>query len=266
MTAGTSQLLAQAVPPLADASGVVWRVLGAMGALVAGAVLALLVLVAVGFVVRARSGERLVWGGWLAGLEAVFRPLARFVHRTRWVGFEGMKVPDGGFVVVANHASGLDPPLMQFAMPRRVRFMMAAEQMHPAFGAFWRGLGVLPVTYTAADAGMLREAVRHVKGGGVVGVFPEGAIERPPCVLAPFAEGTGTLVALTKAPVVVLWIHGTPTLGNALVDPFVPRGRAVVQYVGTFDFAAEGVRDPKEITARLRAALAKASGWPTRDA
>jgi len=265
MTAGTSHLLAQAVLPLADASGAVWRVLGAMGALVAGAVLALLVLVVVGFVVRARSGERLVWGGWLAGLEAVFRPLARFVHRTRWVGFEGMKVPEGGFVVVANHASGLDPPLMQFAMPRRVRFMMAAEQMHPAFGAFWRGLGVLPVTYTAADAGMLREAVRHVKGGGVVGVFPEGAIERPPCVLAPFAEGTGTLVALTKAPVVVLWIHGTPTLGNALVDPFVPRGRAVVQYVGTFDFAAEGVRDPKEITARLRAALAKASGWATRE-
>jgi 1-acyl-sn-glycerol-3-phosphate acyltransferase len=267
MTAGTSLLLAQDVLPLADASDAVWgKVLGAMGALAAGAVLALLVLVAAGFVVRARSGERLVWGGWLAVVEAVFRPLARFVHRTRWVGFEGMKIPEGGFVVVANHASGLDPPLMQFAMPRRVRFMMAAEQMHPAFGAFWRALGVLPVTYTAADAGMLREAVRHVKGGGVVGVFPEGAIERPPCVLAPFAEGTGTLVALTKAPVVVLWIHGTPTVGNALVDPFVPRGRAVVQYVGTFDFAAEGVRDPKEITARLRAALAKASGWPTRDA
>ena len=48
MTAGTSHLLAQAVLPLADASGVAWRVLGAMGALVAGAMLALLVLVVVG--------------------------------------------------------------------------------------------------------------------------------------------------------------------------------------------------------------------------
>jgi len=62
------------------------------------------------------------------------------------------------------------------------------------------------------------------------------------------------------------YVQAQNNLGNALVDPFVPRGRAVVQYVGTFDFAAEGVRDPKEITARLRAALAKASGWPTRDA
>ena len=234
----------------------------AIAALLAAFVLALALLAAVGFVVRARSGERLAWGGVVGVTEAVARPLARFIHRTRWDGFEDFRAPEAGFVIVANHASGLDPPLMQFAVQRRVRFMMAKEQMHPAMAGFWRRLQVLPVTYTAADAAMFREAVRHVKGGGVVGVFPEGSIERPPCVLAPFAEGTGTLVALTKAPVVLLWIHGTPTVGNALLDPLVPRGRAVVRYVGTYDFAAEGVRDAKAITGRLRAELARASGWP----
>ena len=238
----------------------------AAGVALAALLAALLCLVAVGFVVRARSGERLAWDGVVGCVEAVARPLARFIHRTRWVGFERFTPPAGGFVVVANHASGLDPPLMQFAAGRRVRFMMAKEQMHPALGWLWRRLEVLPVTYTPADAGMLREAVRHVKSGGVVGVFPEGAIERPPCTLAPFAEGTGTLVALTKAPVVVLWIHGTPTLGNALLDPFVPRrSPATVEYLCTVDFAAEGVREPAAIVARLREAIAKASGWPTAD-
>jgi len=233
------------------------------GILALAALAALLALVAIGFAVRARSGERLAWGGVVGCVEAVARPLARFIHRTRWEGFEGFRPPEGGFVIVANHASGLDPPLMQFAAQRRVRFMMAKEQMHPAMDWLWRRLEVLPVTYTAADAGMLREAVRHVRSGGVVGVFPEGAIERPPCVLAPFAEGTGTLVALTKAPVVVLWIHGTPSVGNALLDPFVPRRTpAVVRYVATIDFAAEGVREPSAIVARLREAIAKVSGWP----
>jgi len=233
------------------------------GILALAAFAALLALVAIGFAVRARSGERLAWGGVVGCVEAVARPLARFIHRTRWEGFEGFRPPEGGFVIVANHASGLDPPLVQFAAQRRVRFMMAKEQMHPAMDWLWRRLEVLPVTYTAADAGMLREAVRHVRSGGVVGVFPEGAIERPPCVLAPFAEGTGTLVALTKAPVVVLWIHGTPSVGNALLDPFVPRRTpAVVRYVATIDFAAEGVREPSAIVARLREAIAKASGWP----
>ena len=225
----------------------------------------LVILVAAGFVVRAQNRERLAWSGVVGVVEAVARPLARFIHRTRWVGFSGFRAPEGGFVIVANHASGLDPPLMQFAVPRPVRFMMAKEQMHPALNWLWTRLGVLPVTSTPADAAMLREAVRHVRSGGVVGVFPEGSIERPPNVLGPFIEGTGTLVALTKAPVVVLWIHGTPTVGNAIVDPFVPRGQAVVEYVGTYDFAALGVREPKEITARLRATLAQASGWPVRD-
>jgi 1-acyl-sn-glycerol-3-phosphate acyltransferase len=246
---------------------VLMQVLAAIGIALAAAIaalaVALAVLVAIGFAVRARSGDRLAWGGLVGCVEAVARPLARFIHRTRWEGFEGFRPPEGGFVIVANHASGLDPPLMQFAAQRRVRFMMAREQMHPAMDWLWRRLAVLPVTYTPADAGMLREAVRHVKSGGVVGVFPEGAIERPPCVLAPFAEGTGTLVALTKAPVVVLWIHGTPTVGNALLDPFVPRrSPAVVRYVATIDFAAEGVREPSAIVARLREAIAQASGWP----
>lgn len=239
----------------------------ALAAAAAAVALALLALVAVGFLVRARNGERLSWGGPVGCVEAVARPLARFIHRTRWEGFERMQVPAGGFVVVANHASGLDPPLMQFAVPRRVRFMMAQEQMHPALGWLWRRLQVLPVTYGPADAAMLREAVRHVRSGGVVGVFPEGAIERPPCVLAPFRDGVGALVALTKAPVVVLWISGTPSLGNAIVDPFVPRRTAArVRYLGTFDFAAEGVREPALISARLREELAKASGWPTSPA
>ena len=246
---------------------VLTQVLAAVGIALAAAAaavgLALLALVAVGFLVRARNGDRLSWDGPVGCVEAVARPLARFIHRTRWEGFERMQVPAGGFVVVANHASGLDPPLMQFAVPRRVRFMMAQEQMHPALGWLWRRLQVLPVTYGPADAAMLREAVRHVRSGGVVGVFPEGAIERPPCVLAPFRDGVGALVALTKAPVVVLWISGTPSLGNAIVDPFVPRRTAArVRYLGTIDFAAEGMRDPSAISARLREELARASGWP----
>lgn len=242
--------------------------MGAALALAGLAALAVLVLGAVtlvGFLVRARDGTQLAWGGGVGVVEAVARPLVRVVHRTRWVGFEGARIPEGGFVIVANHASGLDPPLMQFAVSRRVRFLMAQEQMHPALTRFWKALDVLPVTYTPQDAATLREAVRHVKNGGVVGIFPEGGIVRPPCGIAPFKDGSGALIALTRAPVVLLWIHGTPTTGNALLDPLIPRGRAVVELVGIYDFAAIGVRDPKEIGDRLRAELAKASGWPLRE-
>lgn len=209
--------------------------------------------------------RRCVHEGWLGMLEAGMRTLMLVMHRPRLVGFERAPFPEGGFLVVANHISGLDAPLMQIAVPRRVRFMMAVDQMHPWLSWLWRRLDSLPVHYGPQDAGMLRQAARFVKNGGVVGLFPERGIARTPCTIAPFAEGVGVLVALTGAPVVLCWSRGPRSVGNALLDPFIPRRRAHFELVGVFDFAKEGVREPAEICRRLRQALAERSGWAAMD-
>jgi 1-acyl-sn-glycerol-3-phosphate acyltransferase len=234
-------------------------VLGAGAALIA---LSALAAVFFGFLIAPRLGRPLVYGGLVGVVESIMRWPLRWVHRARLVGFDTQPLPAGGFIVVANHNSGLDAPLMQFAMGRKVRFMMAADQMHPAMSGLWQQLNVLPVHYGPQDSGMLRQATRHVKEGGIVGLFPERGIAKKPHTIDPFAEGVGVLVALTKAPVVLCWSHGARTMGNALLDPLVPRSRANFELVGVYDFASEGVRDPAEICARLRQALAAKSGWP----
>ncbi len=236
--------------------------LQAVGA--ATALVAFIALAAVlyGFLIAPRLGRPLVYGGLVGVVESIMRWPLRWVHRARLVGFDTQALPKGGFIVVANHNSGLDAPLMQFAMGRRVRFMMAADQMHPAMSRLWRQLDVLPVHYGPQDSGMLRQATRHVKEGGIVGLFPERGIAKRAHTIDPFAEGVGVLVALTKAPVVLCWSHGARTMGSALLDPLVPRSPARFELVGIYDFAAEGVRDPAEICARLRQALAAKSGWP----
>jgi 1-acyl-sn-glycerol-3-phosphate acyltransferase len=238
----------------------IWSGVAAAGAVVLAVALSL-VCVVVGFLATPQWGRPLVYDGTIGVFEAWMRGLLCIVHRARLLGFDRSALPAGGYIVVANHNSGLDAPLMQFAVPRRVRFMMARDQMHPWFRWLWRRLDVLPVHYGPEDAGMLRQAVRHVKEGGVVGLFPERGIAKEKGTIDPFAEGVGTLVALTKAPVVLCWFHGARTTGSALIDPFVPRGQAIVEYVGTYDFAAEGIRDPKQICDRLREVLSLKSGW-----
>jgi 1-acyl-sn-glycerol-3-phosphate acyltransferase len=220
-----------------------------------------LAAIAFGLLVAPRLGRPLAYAGPVGVLEALGRPLVRLLHRTRYVGFSEAALPAGGFVIIANHGSGLDPLLLQFALRRRVRFMMAEDQMAAVGAALWRALEVLPVRYGPEDAGVLRQAVRHLKEGGVVGIFPERGIVARPAEVAPFAEGVGALVALARVPVALCWIHGPRTLGWAWLDPFVPRRRAVVELVGVFDFAAEGVRDPAIIRERLRHELARRSGW-----
>jgi 1-acyl-sn-glycerol-3-phosphate acyltransferase len=204
---------------------------------------------------------RLAYRGWLGCVEAVARPLFWLLHRPDYSRFRAADMPAGGFVLVANHASGTDPPLLQIGLHRPIRFMMAVEQMRWPLGPFWRALRVLPVTFSADDAATLRMAVRHAKDGGIVGVFPEGSIERPSRTLHAFAPGAAAIALIANVPVVLCWISQPFSTRVVLLDSFLPRRRARIELLEVVDLRAEGFRDADAATARLRRALLERSGW-----
>ncbi|MCP4837392.1 MAG: 1-acyl-sn-glycerol-3-phosphate acyltransferase [Phycisphaera sp.] len=191
----------------------------------------------------------------------------RWVHRVRFEGFE--RLPDafrrggeGGGIVVANHTAGMDPMLVQTGIRRLIRWMMWADMMAPALDFAWKAGQVLPVRHGHEDSTTLRQAVRHVKEGGIIGLFPEGAIVRPPGEIRPFQPGVGLLARLTRAPVLVLWIHDTPyaeTAWGSLARP----SRAVVEFVDVLDLSKE--KDATVATEMLRDAIARRSGWPRNE-
>jgi 1-acyl-sn-glycerol-3-phosphate acyltransferase len=66
-------------------------------------------------------------------------------------------------------------------MPRRVDFMAMTELFrHPVTAATMRALGAFPVDRQRRDAGAVREAVRRLRAGRCVGIFPEGGIRLGP--------------------------------------------------------------------------------------
>ncbi len=188
----------------------------------------------------------------------------RLLHRPTWLGFEpAADALRGGAILISNHGSGLDPFLLQAPLRRRIRWMMARDQMYQGFDEVWRHLEVLPVTYGPADTGTLREALRHVQAGGLLGIFPEAGIARPPHELRPFLPGASLIVARAKVPVVVCWIEGAPYTENAFLSLLKP-SQSRVHCLGVVDF--EGERDTAVITARLRDLIQRRSGWPLNDA
>jgi 1-acyl-sn-glycerol-3-phosphate acyltransferase len=212
--------------------------------------------------------------GPIDGFAAVIvRAWLGLIHRPVWIGFDAVRpLVDGpaggegtsprGAIIIANHASGIDAFLLQLPFRRRIRWMMAKDQMLPAFDGLWRHLAILPVTYGPGDATTFREAMRHVQAGGVLGLFPEGGIAKPPCELRPFLAGVGLIVARSKVPVVVCWIQGAPDAPSAFASLVVP-SRVRVHCLGVFDGGGE--RDPATITASIRGMIQKASGWPLND-
>jgi 1-acyl-sn-glycerol-3-phosphate acyltransferase len=123
----------------------------------------------------------------------------------------------GPVLLVANHVSLLDPPLVGGAAPRRLNFLAKAELFRvPLLGPLIRGLGAQPLRREGPDAGALRAALRVLKGGGALLVFPEGTRGQEGR-LGPAKPGAGMLAVLAGAPVVPVYISGS---GRAW-----PRGR-----------------------------------------
>jgi len=133
-------------------------------------------------------------------VQALFLPFIRI----RVVGAEKGKVP-GPCLLAANHLSHFDPPFFTATCPRAIDWIAMTELFeNPWLARYFRGVDCIEVDRFGTDTHAIREAVKRLKAGRVVGVFPEGGIRAGAgSVLegASFKGGIGLLAQLTGAPV-----------------------------------------------------------------
>lgn len=107
------------------------------------------------------------FGRWL------FRWLMGVVVRRRVHHAE--RVPaTGPVVIVANHSSMLDGPVVASIVGRRPAFLIKQEMFRGPLGFVLRRVGQIPIIRDTVDRAPLLTAVRVLRGGGMVGIFPEG--------------------------------------------------------------------------------------------
>ena len=117
----------------------------------------------------------------------------------------------GRYVLVANHASYLDGPLLFAAIPARAGYVVKGElAANPFLAPLLRALGAefvnrLDHERSVADAASL--AARLARGDAL-GFFPEGTLHRMPGLL-PFRLGAFSVAVEGDAPVVPVIIAGT---------------------------------------------------------
>ncbi|PZN13190.1 MAG: 1-acyl-sn-glycerol-3-phosphate acyltransferase [Bacillota bacterium] len=146
--------------------------------------------------------------------KALFWLLFTLVFRWDVRGLE--HVPKGGpLLVVANHFSWLDPPLVGTVLPRKVHFMAKHELFrYPLFGWLLRRVGAFPVRRGHPDRQALRHSLELLRRGEVVGLFPEGTRSRG--ALGPFEPGAGLLALRSGAPVLPVAIEGPYRIGRRI--------------------------------------------------
>jgi 1-acyl-sn-glycerol-3-phosphate acyltransferase len=144
---------------------------------------------------------------------AAGRPVLRSLYRFRANGAEHL--PDSGFVLASNHESNFDPwPLALAVSPRQLLFMTKADAFTPLLGPLLRAGGAFPVQRGQRDAAAFETAVRLVRGGGVVMVFPAGTRRTKGKKRAEDSPGTGAARIAFRGgvPLVPAAISGTDNL------------------------------------------------------
>jgi 1-acyl-sn-glycerol-3-phosphate acyltransferase len=126
-------------------------------------------------------------------------PVFRLLFRGRTAG--NANVPqEGAVVVVANHGSHLDPPLLGHALGRPVAFMAKAELFKvPLLGPIIRACGAYPVSRGASDREAIRIATDRLEDGWATGVFLDGTRQDDGRVNTPM-PGAALLAARAGVP------------------------------------------------------------------
>jgi 1-acyl-sn-glycerol-3-phosphate acyltransferase len=193
------------------------------------------------------------------------RLYSRAMHRLEVRGHEHLPQSrePGPLILVINHTAGVDPVLVQAACPFEIRWVMASDMRHPLGEAMWRWSRVIFVDRSGQDVAGARESIRHVLDGGVLGIFPEGAIERPPRTLLPFQAGVGFIIRRTRALVLPVIIEGTPQ-GPRAWSSLWKTSRSRVTFCPIVDYSGQRL-GPEEIALDLRRRFVGWTNWPITD-
>ncbi|MBL7072782.1 MAG: 1-acyl-sn-glycerol-3-phosphate acyltransferase [Candidatus Omnitrophica bacterium] len=154
----------------------------------------------------------------------MFEIAMRILFHLHVVGKEN--IPSRPYIIVSNHSSLVDPPLVGMAFKRHDVSFLTKEELfsHPIIGVWTKNVECIPIRRGSASAKGLKEALKRVKDGKVIGIFPEGTRSLDGS-LQEAKKGVGFLIRKAGVPVVPVYVKNSqkalPVVGGAKVGTHI---------------------------------------------
>lgn len=115
----------------------------------------------------------------------------------------------GGHLVVANHTSFLDPPMMGSAFPDAIHYL-ARKTLFKGGVVSWvyEHLNTIPVNQDRPEYSSMKKIIRLVQEGEKVLIFPEGERTRDGQLKERGEPGVGLLIAKSRVPILPIRMFG----------------------------------------------------------
>jgi 1-acyl-sn-glycerol-3-phosphate acyltransferase len=152
---------------------------------------------------------------------------------------------EGGLLILSNHQSFMDPPLVVAQMKRAVCFLARSGLFKPpVFGTFIRKVHAFPVERGRTNASTMKKMIHLVQSGRALLMFPEGTRTKDG-EIKPLESGLALIIKRAGVPVVPVAIEGAykvwprtrilPSAGKVRVNfgkPMLFQGTATNEIVG----------------------------------
>ncbi|MBV1911425.1 MAG: 1-acyl-sn-glycerol-3-phosphate acyltransferase [Kangiellaceae bacterium] len=146
-------------------------------------------------------------------LDGWIRLYCKRFHRQ---GNQTIEIPEGApLILAANHLSAIDPFLLIAATDRPIRFMIAKEEYDkPILKYMFRAAGCIPVDRGGRVEGAFRTALRAIKAGELVALFPQGGIHSEATPRKIIKPGIIKLSELSQCSILPVRIRGISAPGT----------------------------------------------------
>lgn len=137
-----------------------------------------------------------------------FAPLYAIYHRMEISGREN--IPEGPVLVVGNHLSNADPPLLAVVTDKPVSFIAKRELYEvPLLRPLILQYGAISIDRDKPEVSTFKAVKEVFKHGWSIGMFIEGTRNKTPGVLGQPHEGPAYFAKMLKAPILPVGLLGT---------------------------------------------------------
>lgn len=129
------------------------------------------------------------------------------LYKVKYIGQEN--IPSTGPIILAgNHTSNLDPLLLMSSTNRTIHFLAKIELFKGIKKHFFNKFGIIPVDRSKKNPEAIKKANEYLNNNNVIGIFPEGTINRTSKIILPFKKGAVIMAQETNTQIIPFSITG----------------------------------------------------------
>lgn len=144
-------------------------------------------------------------------LYRITRPLIKVFMKIffcpTYIGIEFLPT-DNNFILAGNHTSYLDPLLLISSTDKTIHFLAKDSLLRGIKGILFKNMGIIPVNRKIHDKNALKTAEEELLNKKVIGIFPEGTINKTEDITIPFKIGAVKMAQDTDTLLVPFTITG----------------------------------------------------------